>query len=61
MKVKFINFFTDELVAEKTMEVLPSVKDLVVINGLSYEVTPNKWFCLDTEEGDFITIFIHKL
>lgn len=61
MNVKFINFYTNDLVAEKIMVVLPNEKDLVVINGLSYEITPNKYFCLDTKEGDFITIFIRKL
>lgn len=60
MKVKFVNFYTDELVAEKTMDALPGEKDLVAINGVTYEVITNKWFCLDTEEGDFITIFIYK-
>ena len=60
MRVKFMDFYTNELVAEKTMVVLPNENDLVVINNTTYEIIKNRWFCLDTKEGDFISIFIRK-
>lgn len=60
MKVRFMDFYTNDLVAEKTMVVLPNENDLVVINNTTYEVIKNRWFCLDTKEGDFISIFIRK-
>lgn len=60
MRVKFMDFYTNDLVAEKTMVVLPNENDLVVINNKTYEIIKNRWFCLDTKEGDFISIFIRK-
>lgn len=60
MRVKFMDFYTNDLVAEKTMVVLPNENDLVVINNTTYEIIKNRWFCLDTKEGDFISIFIRK-
>lgn len=61
MKVRFMDFYAHDLVAEKTMDVLPNENDLVVINYATYEIIKNRWFCLDTEDGDFISIFIRKL
>lgn len=60
MRVKFMDFYTNDLVAEKTMVVLPNENDLVVINNVTYEIIKNRWFCLNTKEGDFISIFIRK-
>ena len=61
MKIKFMDYYTGELVAEKTMDILPNEKDLVVVNGTPYKIMSEKWFYLDTEDGDFIAILIQKL
>ena len=61
MKVKFMDYYTGELVVEKTMDILPNEKDLVVVNRTPYKIMSEKWFYLDTEDGDFIAILIQKL
>ena len=44
MKVKFMDYCTGELVAEKTMDILPNEKDLVVVNRTPYKIMSEKWF-----------------
>lgn len=60
MRVRFMDFYTGEFITEKIMDVLPNENDLLVVNNTTYEIIKNRWFCLDTKEGDFISIFVHK-